>query len=64
MVAPIEKEEKLVSARVAAELLGLEPNTLRKMAWLRKIKCYKVMGALRFKMSELKELVTVREKAL
>ncbi len=58
-----EKEnqmEKLLSAKEAAELTGLHPATLRKMAWQRRIRSYKVLGALRFRMSDLEALITER----
>ncbi len=52
--------EKLLSAIDAAELIGLQPTTLRKLAWQRKIRSFKVLGALRFKRSDLEELVAER----
>ncbi len=52
--------EKLLSADEAAELTGLHPATLRKMAWQRRIRSFKVLGALRFKQSDLKELIVER----
>lgn len=52
--------EKLLSAEQAAELTGLHPATLRKMAWQRRIRSFKVLGALRFKRSDLEELIVER----
>ncbi len=52
--------EKLLSAIEAAELTGLHPATIRKMAWQRRIRSFKVLGALRFKRSDLEELIVER----
>ncbi len=52
--------EKLLTAKEAAELTGLHPATLRKMAWQRRIRSFKVLGALRFKRSDLEELIVER----
>jgi len=52
--------EKLLSADEAAELTGLHPATLRKMAWQRRIRSFKVLGALRFKRRDLEELIVER----
>ncbi len=52
--------EKLLTAEEASELSGLSPNTLRKLAWQRRIRSFKVLGALRFKRSDLEELVVER----
>jgi len=52
--------EKLLSANEAAELTGLHPATIRKMAWQRRIRSFKVLGALRFKRSDLEELIVER----
>jgi len=54
--------EKLITAEEASELTGLSPNTLRKLAWQRRIRSFKVLGALRFKRSDLEELVVERPK--
>ena len=54
--------EKLLSADEAAELTGLHPATLRKMAWQRRIRSFKVLGALRFKQSDLEELIVERPR--
>lgn len=55
--------EKLLSAKEAAELTSLHPSTLRKLAWQRRIRSFKVLGALRFKRDDLEELI-VERKAL
>lgn len=52
--------EKLLSAIDAAELVGLQPTTLRKLAWQRKIRSFKVLGALRFRKSDLEAMVSER----
>jgi len=52
--------EKLLSATDGAELIGLQATTLRKLAWQRKIRSFKVLGALRFRKSDLEKLVTER----
>ncbi len=54
--------EKLLTAEEASELTGLSPNTLRKLAWQRRLRSFKVLGALRFKRSDLEELVVERPK--
>jgi len=53
-------KEKLLSAIDGAELIGLQATTLRKLAWQRKIRSFKVLGALRFRKSDLEKLVTER----
>lgn len=53
--------EKLLSATDGAELIGLAPTTLRKLAWQGKIRSFKVLGALRFRKSDLEKLVTERQ---
>ncbi len=52
--------EKLLTAEEASELTGLSPNTLRKLAWQRRIRSFKVLGALRFKRSDLEKLIVER----
>ncbi len=52
--------EKLLSAKEAAELTGLHPGTLRKLAWQRKIRSFKVLGSLRFKRADLEQLIEER----
>lgn len=53
-------EEKLLNAQEAAELTGLHPATIRKMAWQRRIRSFKILGALRFKRQDLEELIIER----
>ena len=53
--------EEFLSADQAAEVISLHPNTLRKLAWQRRVKSYKVLGALRFKRSDLEGLIVERE---
>ena len=54
-------KEKLLSAVDGAELVGLQPTTLRKMASQGKIRSFKVLGALRFRRSDLAKLVVERQ---
>ena len=55
--------ENLMTAKEAAELTGLHEATIRKMAWQRRIRSFKVLNALRFKRSDLEELIVERPKA-
>jgi len=55
--------ENLITAEEAAKLTGLHPTTIRKLAWQRRIRSFKVLGALRFKRQDLEELI-VERKAL
>jgi len=55
-------KEEYINAEEAAKLIGLHPATLRKLAWQRRIRSFKVLGALRFKRSDLEELVVERPK--
>ena len=52
--------EKLLTAEEASELTGLHPATLRKLAWQRRIRSFKVLGAVRFKRSDVEKLVVER----
>ncbi len=52
--------ETLLTAEQAARVTGLSPATLRKLAWQRRIRSFKVLGALRFKRSDLEELIVER----
>ena len=54
------QQEKLLTAEEAAEQIGLNPNTLRKLAWQRRIRSFKVLGCLRFKREDLEELIVER----
>lgn len=55
-----ERVEKLLSAEEAAEITGLHPATLRKLAWQRRIRSFKVLDCLRFKHSDLEQLIVER----
>lgn len=52
-----ESAEKLLNADEAAEITGLHPTTIRRLAWQRRIRSYKVLSALRFKRADLEELI-------
>ncbi len=52
--------EKLLSADEAAEVVGLHPATLRKLAWQRRIRSFKVLGCLRFRRADLETLIVER----
>ncbi len=52
--------DKLLSAEEAALITGLHPSTLRKLAWQRRIRSFKILGALRFRQEDLQELVVER----
>ena len=53
-------EQRLIDANQAAAITGLHPGTLRKLASQRKIRSYKVLGALRFKPEDLEKLIVER----
>ena len=59
----MEESEKLLSADEAAEVTGLHPTTIRRLAWQRRIRSFKVLSALRFKRSDLEELIIERPAA-
>jgi len=52
--------EKLLDAEEAADLIGLHPSTIRKLAWQRRIRSFKVLGALRFKRADLEAIIVER----
>ena len=54
-------KRELVSVAEAARLIGLAPATLYKMAYQRRVRSFKVLGALRFDRGDLLALVTERE---
>ena len=54
------EEALLLTASEGALVTGLSPNTLRRMAWERSIRSFKVLGALRFKRSDLEALIVER----
>ena len=53
-------EERFLTAEQAAKITGLHPSTLRKLAWQRRIRSFKVLGTLRFKREDLEELIVER----
>ena len=53
-------KEELLTAGQGSRVTGLSPATLRKMAWQRRIRSFKVLGALRFKRSDLEALIQER----
>ena len=56
----MQNEKLLLSADEAAVLVGLHPATLRKLASKRRIRSFKVLGALRFKREDLEGLIVER----
>ena len=57
----MDNSERLLTAEEGAEISGLRPATLRKLAWQRRIRSYKVLGALRFKRKDLEQLIVERK---
>ena len=49
----VEEEE-------ASVVTGLRPGTLRKLASVRRIRSFKVLGALRFRREDLEKLIIER----
>jgi len=56
----MKMQEKLLNVDEAAQLTGLRPATLRKLAWQRRIRSFKILGSLRFKASDLEDLIIER----
>ena len=56
----MQNDKFLLSADEAAVLVGLHPATLRKLASKRRIRSFKVLGALRFKREDLEGLIVER----
>ena len=56
----MREEELFLTADQAALITGLRPATIRKMAWERRIRSFKIMGAVRFKRSDLEALIVER----
>ena len=54
------EQDRLLSVYEGAEFLGINPHTLRRLAWERKIRSFKVLSRLRFKKSDLQNLITER----
>lgn len=55
-----ELNDRLVSAETGALEIGVKPDTLRRWAREGYISSFKVRGALRFRLSDLKALVVPR----
>ena len=55
-----QSEERLLSAEEAAALTSLHPATIRKLAWQRRIRSFKVLGCLRFRCDDLEQLIVER----
>lgn len=55
--------ERYLSAEEGGKLIGLSPSTLRKMAWKRRIRSFKVLGCLRFRREDLERLIVERPAA-
>lgn len=56
-------ESNLLTVAEAARLVGLAPATLYKLAYQRRIRTFKVLGALRFARADLSSLVVERAPA-
>ena len=55
-------DKDLLTADEAAIFTGLKPATLRKLAWQRRIRSFKVLGCLRFRRRDLESLIVERPK--
>jgi excisionase family DNA binding protein len=56
----MEIKDQLLSAAEGETLIGIRRETLRKWAWQRKIRSFKVGGALRFSRKDLLRLIVER----
>ncbi len=56
----MQNDKLLLTAQEAAVFVGLHPGTLRKLACQRRIRTFKVLGALRFKREDLEALIVER----
>lgn len=56
----MREEALFLTADEGALIVGLRPSTLRKMAWERRIRSFKIMGAVRFRRSDLEALIEER----
>jgi len=56
----IAYKDELLTAGQGSRVTGLSPATLRKMAWQRRIRSFKVLGALRFRREDLEALIVER----
>jgi excisionase family DNA binding protein len=52
--------EELIDANEAARITGLQPPTIRKLAYQGRIPAYRVLGALRFRRADVSALVVER----
>ena len=57
-------KRELLSAAQAAEYTTLSESTLRKMAWERRIRTFKVLRSLRFLKEDLDAMITERPAEL
>lgn len=55
--------EKLISVKEAADLVGLQPKTIYNWTYEGKLPAYKVGRTKRVKLSDLEKLVTPAESA-
>ena len=53
-------DSKFLTVREAAEYLSLSESTLKRWAWLRQIRTFKIGGAVRFRKSDLEERIIER----
>lgn len=53
-------DDNLLDANQVSELTGLHPGTVRRLAWQRRIRSFKVLGALRFKRSDVEKIIQER----
>ena len=56
----MKENKRLIDANEAAVITGLRPETIRRLASHRKIRSYRVLGALRFRVEDLQKLITER----
>ena len=56
----LDADDEFLDAKAAADLIGFQPGTLRRMAFQRRIRSFKVLGALRFKRSDIEALIVER----
>ena len=55
--------DPFLTADEAAAITGLKPATLRRLAWERRIRSFKVLNALLFKRADLEALIVERPAA-
>jgi excisionase family DNA binding protein len=55
-----EFDNRLVDATIGGAEIGIKPDTLRRWARDGHVSAYKVRGALRFRLSDLKKLIVLR----